>query len=70
MIHCLNLKEASTFFLTSRIGNIGFTFRFCLTAKNGLLLGCKKIERREVSRDITGIALSVVVSSIPKLRFW
>ena len=70
MIHCLNLKEApSTFFLTSRIGNIGFTFRFCLTAKNGLLLGCKKIERREVSRDITGIALSVVVSSIPKLRF-
>ena len=47
MIHCLNLKEASTFFLTSRIGNIGFTFRFCLTAKNGLLLGCKKIEEED-----------------------
>ena len=64
MIHCLNLKEApSTFFLTSRIGNIGFTFRFCLTAKNGLLLGCKKIERREVFRDITRISLSAVVFS-------
>ena len=59
MIHCLNLKEASTFFLTSRIGNIGFTFRFCLTAKNGLLLGCKKMVG-EVSRDITRISLSAV----------
>ena len=61
MIHWPLLKEASLF-STSRIGNIGFTFRFCLTAKNGLLLGCKKMVG-EVSRDITRISLSAVVFS-------